>query len=699
MANPRTCQSAAVLTNGKVLITGGYGSLTSAELYDPAMNSWSDAGSIQAGRACPTSTRLTDGRVLVVGGTPDNSAPVASAELYDPTSNSWSSGGSLTLGRWSHTATLLTNGKVLVAGGYTPSTPGMTDTELYDPAANTWSTIAPMGHARQGHTATPLTDGRILIAGGHDGASYVAPAELFDPGTNTWGFTGSLSAARNSHIAALLPSGIVLIAGGFGCAPTCGVLNSAEIYDPGLGTFSATGGLATARYGFSGTALATGQVLVEGGLGAVNGAFLASAELYTPSTFAWTSAGTMSNVRCCHTSSLLLDGRVLVAGGPYAAPETGAEIFMCASGPDCVPHLSKHLDDAWTAPSIDASRWIVHQEATTSAVPSTDGLILTLNSTPAADGASLDTTCFLLGDYDAQMEFVMDEWVPSAAPRIGLGDITGPVERNDYGYITHFPDGIIGQPAADSSGRLRMTRTGSTLTGYFWDGAAWVLIHSYANANSGATRLSAALWDASSGSAQTVVRLRNFTAAADGLDCPDTDSDGLRNDAEWTLGTDPLNADTDADGISDGTEVDIYHTDPLNGDTDADGCGDGKEVAADHQLGGQRNPLDAWDFADVPVPALLPSSTSGTRNKIITLSDVLADLEYVGTSAASPNTPNANGAKYGSDLNGNGILDGVEYDRTPSTVVGEMWRSGPPNGVITLSDVLVVLAQVGTNCS
>jgi len=73
MANPRTCQSAALLASGKVLIIGGYGSLTSAELYDPATNSWSAAGNMQSGRACPTSTRLTDGKVLVVGGTPDNS--------------------------------------------------------------------------------------------------------------------------------------------------------------------------------------------------------------------------------------------------------------------------------------------------------------------------------------------------------------------------------------------------------------------------------------------------------------------------------------------------------------------------------------------------------------------------------------------------------------------------------------------------
>lgn len=118
-----------------------------------------------------------------------------------------------------------------------------------------------------------------------------------------------------------------------------------------------------------------------------------------------------------------------------------------------------------------------------------------------------------------------------------------------------------------------------------------------------------------------------------------------------------------------------------------------------HFLGGQRDPLNPWDFFDVPVPALLPSNTTGVRNKLVSLSDVLADLTYVGTAAANPNAANANGAKYGSDLNNNGVVDGREYDRAPSIVPGEPWHSGPPNGVVTLGDVLVVLAQVGTNCN
>src|SRR5881398_246684 len=51
--------------------------------------------------------------------------------------------------------------------------------------------------------------------------------------------TGSLATARTFHTATLLPNGKVLVAGGGN--------NSAELYDPASGTWSATGNLATAR--------------------------------------------------------------------------------------------------------------------------------------------------------------------------------------------------------------------------------------------------------------------------------------------------------------------------------------------------------------------------------------------------------------------------------------------------------------------
>ncbi len=59
-------------------------------------------------------------------------------------------------------------------------------------------------------------------------------------------------------------------------------------------------------------------------------------------------------------------------------------------------------------------------------------------------------------------------------------------------------------------------------------------------------------------------------------DDPDIDGDGLTNEEELALGTDPRNPDSDGDGLNDGAEV-ALGTDPLDPDTDGDGVPDGSD--------------------------------------------------------------------------------------------------------------------------
>jgi len=58
----------------------------------------------------------------------------------------------------------------------------------------------------------------------------------------------------------------------------------------------------------------------------------------------------------------------------------------------------------------------------------------------------------------------------------------------------------------------------------------------------------------------------------------DSDCDGLTDEEEDALGTDPTDSDTDGDGISDGDEI-SDGTDPLDMDTDGDGLTDGEEAS------------------------------------------------------------------------------------------------------------------------
>ena len=71
--------------------------------------------------------------MLVAGGSGSSSGSnLASAEIYNPATNSWSAAGSLGTARYDHTATLLDNGRVLVAAG--SSGTGITNAEVYNPS-------------------------------------------------------------------------------------------------------------------------------------------------------------------------------------------------------------------------------------------------------------------------------------------------------------------------------------------------------------------------------------------------------------------------------------------------------------------------------------------------------------------------------------------------------------------------------------
>jgi len=72
---------------------------------------------------------------------------------------------------------------------------------------------------------------------------------------------------------------------------------------------------------------------------------------------------------------------------------------------------------------------------------------------------------------------------------------------------------------------------------------------------------------------------------------PDTDGDGINDYDEVLWGINPLNPDTDGDGLND-TEGSVYGTEPTLYDTDGDGFGDGEEVWSG------TDPNDPEDYPD-----------------------------------------------------------------------------------------------------
>jgi hypothetical protein len=282
MSSGRFGHTATRLSDGRVLVAGGNSgtasvesSLASAELYDPKTGTFSPTGSMASARQQHTATLLSDGRVLVAGGYGAGNW-LSSAELYDPKTGTFTATDTMAGSSDHLTATLLLDGRVFITEG------GMTVTaELFDPTHGNNGTFAPTSGRMicppqphvcpYDHTATLLPDGRVLIAGGDEGRGAVILAQLYDPKTDSFSSTGSMTAARRGHTATALPDGRVLVAGG---QSNAGYVASAELYDPKAGTFTATGSMAAAHWEHTATLLSDGRVMIAGGRES------ASAELY-----------------------------------------------------------------------------------------------------------------------------------------------------------------------------------------------------------------------------------------------------------------------------------------------------------------------------------------------------------------------------------------------------------------------------------
>jgi hypothetical protein len=337
---------------------------------------FASTGKMIRARAAHTATLLTNGKVLVIDGgqldIDDLLVSIASAELFDPVLGSFASTGSPLVARENHTATLLLTGKVLITGGnefsgYPTWLSPTATAELYDPATGTFAKTGNMAVGRTNHTASLLADGRVLVVGGSTNVGSgvttttvtLASAEIYDPGTGTFATAGKMASPRAGHTATVLPSGKVLITGGQNDQTAQA---TAELYDPQTNSFTMTGSMAAPRTGHTATLLINGTVLVAGG---ATGKVLypgsigvtvspqTSAELYEPLTEGFVATASMAYGRIAHTATLLPDGTVLISGGfKDYSPIVGYESYNSAEIYN--PAASSFIN---TAPMIAARFW------------------------------------------------------------------------------------------------------------------------------------------------------------------------------------------------------------------------------------------------------------------------------------------------------------------------------------------------------
>ncbi|MGB2694298.1 MAG: flexitail domain-containing putative surface protein [Dehalococcoidia bacterium] len=126
-------------------------------------------------------------------------------------------------------------------------------------------------------------------------------------------------------------------------------------------------------------------------------------------------------------------------------------------------------------------------------------------------------------------------------------------------------------------------------------------------------------------------------------------------------------------------------------DTDGDGCSDAREqqAGANADSGGGRDPAYLWDFYDIADPNANPQ-----RDKVVSVGDIVRLIGRFGTSDAYGGAPiNRNSDPFLSipTAGYHPIFDRTLRGQDP-------WDTGPPNGSITVEDIILVVQQFGHSC-
>jgi hypothetical protein len=120
----------------------------------------------------------------------------------------------------------------------------------------------------------------------------------------------SLRTPRAAHTATALASGQLLVTGGMGPGGTS--LSSAELIDVSTAAVKVVTPMAGARTGHTATALPDGRVVLAGGY---DGNYLNTVEIFDPASQRFRIVGHLNEGRSGHTATMLRDGRLLIVGG------------------------------------------------------------------------------------------------------------------------------------------------------------------------------------------------------------------------------------------------------------------------------------------------------------------------------------------------------------------------------------------------
>jgi hypothetical protein len=294
------CDGAAQLPDGRILVIGGYGGLSTGQIgivntniFDPSTNTWTSVANMHFPRWYPDLTELADGDYVAISGNSTNASTWADTpEVYDPTANTWTELSNIDTSEVHEEeypfSYLIPNGNVLTIG------PSEDVTYEMNVANQTWTPVGGQSGILNGSSIQYLP-GQILYSGGASSVTSTEPSVATTAVLNTnaadptWQQTQPMQNNRIYHTLTMLANGQVLAVGGEATSDqsvvTTGVLPT-EIWDPTSETWSVAAPIATARnYHSTAVLMPSGQVLVAGGghYDGLDNAGQDSAQIYSPS--------------------------------------------------------------------------------------------------------------------------------------------------------------------------------------------------------------------------------------------------------------------------------------------------------------------------------------------------------------------------------------------------------------------------------
>lgn len=169
------------------------------ERYDPEENKWEVIENMPVPRYYFGCCEL-QGFIYVIGGISDEGVELCSAEVYNPISRRWRA-LPVMMTRRAYVGVASLNNAIYAVGGWNEALGSLDTVEKYCPEEERWVEVASLSVARAGVSVAAVNGLLYAIGGRNSGRDFSAPVtvdsvEIYDPHLDTWTEVGNMITSR-----------------------------------------------------------------------------------------------------------------------------------------------------------------------------------------------------------------------------------------------------------------------------------------------------------------------------------------------------------------------------------------------------------------------------------------------------------------------------------------------------------------------